>query len=157
MNDSQDADSTNREVDIGNASQVAATDADSIAKRRALFRMLTWTGASGFVTGLLGEASPLGFIFQIAAWFAFLALLVGWCEADSQQQGVPLWRHFIPMLVVCPGPALLMPIYFLRSRGIAGLVTTLLAALFFLGLLVVDVIGAVAGTLLAMLFGRPPF
>jgi hypothetical protein len=157
MNDRQGAASTNLEVDTGNASLVGATDADSIAKRRALFRMLIWTGASGFVIGLLGETSPLGFVFQIAAWFAFLALLVGWCEADSQQQGVPLWRHFIPILVVCPGPALLMPIYFLRSRGITGLVTTLLAALFFLGLLVVDVIGAVVGMLFAMLFGRPPF
>ena len=156
MHDSEEAAQMNLEAVAADETDVQTPDADSTSKRRALRRMLIWTGASGFVTGLLGETSPTGFIFQIAAWFAFLALLVGWCEADSRQRDIPLWRYFIPMLVLFPGPALVMPIYFLRSRGGRGIVTTLLAALFLIGLLAVDVIGAVAGTLLSMLFGRPP-
>lgn len=81
MNDNEETASTNPIGAISDGPPVGTVDPDSIARRRALGWMLIWTGASGFVTGLLGETSPIAFIFQIAVWFAFLALLVGWWRA----------------------------------------------------------------------------
>lgn len=55
------------------------------------------------------------------------------------------------MMILCPGPVILLPIYFLSTRGIRGFLSIGKTLLFFVILVVVTVLAAVAGATLTSL------
>lgn len=119
--------------------------ADRAWKRQSLLRIPLWMLAAGFATGFFGEGDLLDLIVHVIATVAFLVLLHRWCAADARLHRIELWRYFLVTLVVCPGPLLVVPIHLLRTRGIRGLLSILLALAYFIAVCVVQALGFFAG------------
>ncbi len=48
---------------------------------------------------------------------AIVFVLIFWLHLDAAEHNVRLWRHIGILVVICPGPIVVLPIYFIRSRG----------------------------------------
>lgn len=99
-------------------------------KRRYLVLLSAWMLFMGFVIGAMSAESEtlLSFLDAVVT----IVLLVKWIYLDAEEHGVRLHRHFVLMMVFCPGPLILIPIHFIRSRGwLQGSITTAKAILIF--------------------------
>ena len=47
----------------------------------------------------------------------FVIVIIQWTYLDAAERGFQLWRYYVPLMVICPGPAFVMPVYFIKSRG----------------------------------------
>jgi hypothetical protein len=106
-------------------------------KRNCLILLLVWAVVSGFVFGAVPVdwESPVILLDAIV----FMIIVIQWTFLDAAEHGFKLWRYFVPLLVICPGPLVMMPVYFIRSRGwISGLLACALAVAFCLLKLGVD-------------------
>ena len=84
---------------------------------------------SGGIYGIVGVAweKPLLLLDLIV----FALATITWTQHDAQQHGFTLWRFFVPLMVIFPGPLFVMPVYFVQSRGWAsGLMAILLSVVF---------------------------
>ena len=53
----------------------------------------------------------------------FLIAIIRWTYYDAAERDFELWRYFFALMVVFPGPLIMMPLYFILSRGwAAGLI-----------------------------------
>ena len=98
-------------------------------KRKCLIFLLVWALISGSIFGIVDAEweTPLLFLDMIV----FLIAIIKWTYHDAEQHDFSLWRYFVPLMVLCPGPLLVMPVYFVRSRGWAGgMIATLLSFAF---------------------------
>jgi hypothetical protein len=59
---------------------------------------------------------------------AFHVLAYVWCEYDRLERGKPRWRRFAFLVIVCPGPLVMAPVYLCATRGTRGLWATAKAA-----------------------------
>lgn len=60
-----------------------------------------------------------------------MAAMIRWTRWDAAERDFTLWRYFVPLLVICPGPIIVMPVYFVQSRGWSrGLLATFLGLAF---------------------------
>jgi len=123
-------------------------DALAAKKRRMLFGMVVLFAVNGFLTGVLGEDSALSAPLELVTAIAFAVMVVCWCEYDRIQRQAQRWRFFIVLMVVCPGPLVMIPVYLCVTRGVRGLISTAMAAAFFLLLIAVAMTGLLAGALL---------
>jgi len=107
-------------------------------KQQWLFLIFVFGAVEGLMTGLAPSLEALiGLIGAIATWVAILE----WTKNDARQRDFTLWRYFAPMMILCPGPLIILPIYFVRTRGwLFGLRAVLFAA----GLLLLYVVTVVA-------------
>jgi hypothetical protein len=85
----------------------------------------------GFLEPLVHDGSAMEKGLNLVTGIALAVLLVQWCEYDCEERGIKRWRYFAVMMIICPGPLILMPIYFLATRGWRGLLSILKAALCF--------------------------
>jgi hypothetical protein len=106
------------------------------AKRRILYWMLALAAASGLLLGWLGpDTDPdLDGATGILLNLLFVILLVRWCEYDRMELAVSPWRFFTVMMIVCPGWPIIMPFYFLSTRGPAKGALAIGKGMLFLGL-----------------------
>ena len=106
-------------------------------KRNCLLFLLAWGVAAGFASGAVSvDLEP---IVMLADLIVFLIAVIKWTGWDAAQRGFTLWRYFVPMIVICPGPLILMPAYFIQSRGwMRGTVASLLGLAFLLLQLGID-------------------
>ena len=98
-------------------------------KRNCLIFLLVWAVVSGSIYGIVQVEweKPLLLLDIIV----FALAIIKWTRHDAEQHDFPLWRYFIPLIVICPGPLFVMPVYFVRSRGWwAGMIAILLSATF---------------------------
>ena len=58
-------------------------------------------------------------------------LIVGWCDIDREERQLDRWRFFVPLMVLCPGPLVVLPAYLFVTRGVGGFVATAIAIAFF--------------------------
>lgn len=107
--------------------------ASSFRRRKRGWLMFLSVCAIGF--GILSGAlrddweKPLLFLDAIV----FVIAIVQWAYLDAAELGFHLWRYFVPLMIICPGPFLVMPVYFVKSRGwIRGLAACGLAVAFLL-------------------------
>lgn len=131
---------------------VTINDADSTLdfarrKRRKLHQMLITTAILGFATGIFPEGSSLEQIASFAAGLSFNILILGWCTIDREERNLEPWRFFAPMMVLLPGPILMVPIYLFTTRGLEGFAATAKAFAFFVLMMVVVMITAIMGFL----------
>lgn len=99
-------------------------------KRRQLFFILVVMAVSGALHGLLVEDSGWSRVIEVASGLVVAFLTIGWCEIDRKEHQLSRWRFFIPLMAICPGPLIMMPIYFLVTRGLGGLVAIAKASAF---------------------------
>lgn len=106
-----------------------ATSPYARRKRNCLILLLVWAVVSGFVFGAVPVdwENPLVILDAIV----FVIVIIKWTFLDAAEHGFGLWRYFVPLMVICPGPLIVMPVYFIRSRGwAAGLIACGLAVTF---------------------------
>ena len=84
-------------------------------KRKRLLGVLLWTLFSGAVFGLVGQEWELVFVYLDT--FVLVLAAISWTHFDAKIKKFRLWRYFAPMMVIFPGPLVVLPIYFVRSRG----------------------------------------
>jgi hypothetical protein len=101
------------------------------AKRKVLLAMLLVFALSGFLLPLTGAEVVLRRGVDIATAIGTTVLILQWCAYDCRQRMLRRWPYFGLMLVLCPGPLILMPIYFFATRGWRGLISILKALVLF--------------------------
>lgn len=110
-------------------------------KLRYLVLLPAWMLLMGFVIGAMSAESEklLSFLDAVVT----IVLLVKWIYLDAEEYGVRLHRHFVLMMVFCPGPLILIPIHFIRSRGwLQGSIATAKAILIFCLLMALKIVAA---------------
>ncbi len=108
---------------------VEETPSYARSKRNCLVFLLAWAIVWGFVGGAASVNWGTAIVFLDAVMF--LIAIVRWTYLDAAEHDFQLWRHFVTLLVICPGPVVIMPVYFIRSRGWrAGLIACGLALAF---------------------------
>ncbi len=115
-------------------------------KRRLLFVMLLVYAIAGAMIGALSE--DLTQLITAAASIATIILTLRWCEYDRRERGLEPWRYFGVMMILCPGPVVLLPIYFLSTRGMRGFLSIGKTLVFLVVLGVVMVLAELAGSAL---------
>ncbi|MCA9185485.1 MAG: hypothetical protein R3E01_27640 [Pirellulaceae bacterium] len=110
----------------------------SRTKRNCLLILLIWTAVSGGICGIVDD--ELGKVMRAIDGVVFALTTIKWTYQDAKQHNFRLWRYFIPLYVICPGPLLVMPVYFVKSRGwSSGLVAVFVAIGFVMLLTAVNV------------------
>jgi hypothetical protein len=105
-------------------------------KRRIMVWMLTLFALEPVLEYATGAG--LGRLFTVMFSLTFGAQCVRWCYYDQLERDASLWRYFAATMILCPGPLLVFPIYFLYTRGLQrGLVATLAAFAYLVVLLTV--------------------
>ena len=102
------------------------SDQHATRKRWCLGFLLLWAVISGVISGLIAVEwqDPWVFVDVIVCTLA----IITWTYSDAALHNYRPWRFFIPMMIICPGPLIVMPIYFVRTRGWSkGIGATLLA------------------------------
>jgi hypothetical protein len=117
-------------------------------KRNALLIMVALFAVLGLINGVTPEHFVAGRVIDLAGAIGFAILLIRWCSLDCFELGIEPWAHIGIMLIICPGPFILMPIYFLKTRGFRGLLSMLWSAAFFVLLMAVSVVSAVAAAVI---------
>ena len=82
----------------------------------------------GVVMELLPENSTEAWALDVAGAIAFFVMAYLWCEWDRIERGRRRWPKFALLMIVCPGPLVMVPVYLCASRGLRGLWATAKAA-----------------------------
>lgn len=107
-------------------------------KLRYLVLLPAWTLFIGFVIGAMPAESEN--VLSVLDAVVFVVLVSKWIYLDAEEHGVRMHRHFILMMIFCPGPLILIPIHFIRSRGwLQGSITTAKAILIFCLLMALEI------------------
>lgn len=118
-------------------------------KRRQLLWMLVVALVLGLLSGLTGIGETDARLMQFVATLAFAFPLFQWCELDRLELGNQRWRGFGLLLILFPGPIVILPIYLLVTRGQWGILAVVIAAGGYLGLLVASTLSEMIGLLLS--------
>jgi hypothetical protein len=121
-------------------------------KNRVLRWMLGWGLALGVVAGLMGDgfnSRPL----SLVAGILLVVLILQWCHYDRKERRIAPWPGFALMMILCPGPMVMMPVYLLATRGVRGILSVLLCAGFFLLILGMVSLGGILGTVVSEIRG----
>ena len=100
-------------------------------KRRKLIQILFVMAIFGFLAGLLPEDSSINRVKELLSGIGISILIVGWCDIDREERHLDRWRFFVLLMVLCPGPLIIMPTYFFVTRGVGGFAATAKAIAFF--------------------------
>lgn len=101
--------------------------------------MIVLFAVGGAVSALLPDTPRVDTAFNFAIAISFAVLILRWCEYDRWERGDAPWRFFTPLMVIAPGPWLMVPIYLISTRRLRGLVVATKAILFFAFLVVIAV------------------
>ena len=118
-------------------------------KRRQLLWMLIVAIVLGLLSGLTGIGQTDARRMQFVATLAFACPLFQWCELDRFELGNQRWCGFGLLLIVFPGPSVILPIYLLVTRGRRGILAVVIAAAVYCGLLVASGLAEMTGLLLS--------
>ena len=111
-------------------------------KLKRLAYMLILFTALGFFGVLIEDRPVAARVFELAGSLCFVILVLSWCSIDREERGLTAWPFFALMMILCPGPLILMPIYFCATRGVRGLWSCLIAGAFMFTLFVAAGLGA---------------
>jgi hypothetical protein len=87
-------------------------------------------------------------VIDFASGLIVVILILGWCRIDREERQLTPWRFFVPLMVLCPGPLILMPTYLFVTRGRGGFAATAKASAFLV--LMIVVAGAALGMALLL-------
>lgn len=118
-------------------------------KRRQLVFLLVASGISGFLTGFVAEGSGEEHIINLADWLVSAVLILRWCDIDREERQLARWRFFVPMMVLCPGPLVMIPAYLLVTRGLGGFAAIAKAIAFAVLMVIVSMVAVVLALLIS--------
>ncbi len=129
---------------VGESTELSRPPAPSFRreKRRLLLKMLLVYAIYGAL--IVACSADLSRLFDIAASVITVILTLRWCEYDRREQEVERWSYFGIMMLLCPGPLILMPVYLLSTRGVRGLLSIAKAFVFLVILIAVAVLMEIA-------------
>ena len=116
-------------------------------KRRKLIQLLVLMAILGFLTGLFQDSS-INRVTDLTGAIVMAMLIVRWCAIDREERQLDRWRFFVPLMVLCPGPLVVLPAYLFVTRGVGGFVATAIAIAFFGLMMFVGAVTLVMGLLL---------
>jgi hypothetical protein len=123
-------------------------------KRRYLIAVLVVMFLSGLFEGILPLTERQARRLDIISGVIAAVLIYQWCVADARQRSTSLWKYAALTFVICPGPIIVLPIHFIRSRGVGrGLIGTLYAMGFFALMIATSMIGVFLGSLIGEFAG----
>ena len=100
---------------LGSLVEEAVSDTHADRKRNRLIFLLVWAAVAGFVWG--AAPTEWDMPLRVLDTIVFLIVIIQWTYIDAGEHEFPLWRYFVPMMVICPGPVVIIPVYFIKSRG----------------------------------------
>ena len=115
-------------------------------KDRVLWALLIVWAIGGALAVFVAE--DLSRIVDVAVGIATVILILRWCDYDRQERAINRWPFFGVMMILCPGPAVILPLYFVRTRGLRGLWSIAKAFGFFVLLVAVSALGALGASVL---------
>jgi hypothetical protein len=104
------------------------------AKRRRLIWMLGLAVAGGIATEVFADAERE---LQLLEAVAIAALVASWCQVDARERGSRIGKLQFAFIILFAVIAL--PVYFFRTRGLRGFFSILMALLFYVLLVGVQV------------------
>jgi len=109
------------------------------AKRRRLLSLLALSIAAGVLQQLLADAE-IADLLPFVVGLATTVLIISWCNVDARERDFTIkpWLFVTMFFLTFIG----VPIYLLRTRGVRGMFSILLALLFFVLMLVLEVVAA---------------
>lgn len=117
-------------------------------KRRQLVFLLVASGISGLLSGFAAEDSAWDRIINLADWLISAVLILRWCDIDREERQLARWRNFVPMIVLCPGPLVMVPAYLLVTRGLGGFAAIAKAIAFAVLMVIVSMVAVVLALLI---------
>lgn len=122
-----------------------------VRKLATLAELLVVAAVAGAGRGLSVWRGMSLNVLDLAAALVFAGLLLRWLDYDARERDSETSRLFAVLVVLCPGPLVLLPLYLLQTRE-AG---RKLPALFsFAGYVVLVVAAWLAGAAIATAFTR---
>src|SRR5262245_36564982 len=113
------------------------------AKRRRLAWLLVLAAAAGIATQVVADA---GREIQVLEAIGIALLIASWCTIDARQRGGTIGR--LQFLGIVFFTIIGLPVYLLRTRGMHGIASILLALLFYLAMIGVQLTATVIAHLL---------
>ena len=98
-------------------------------KRVRLVIFLVWGVVAGALAGVATEfwGSFIGLIDLVLS----AVLIIQWAYLDADEHDFELTPYFVPLMIICPGMLIVMPIYFIKSRGcLRGLLASIVCLVF---------------------------
>jgi len=125
---------------LGRTEELPADSGFARAKRLRLIGLLVLSTVFGAIEQLQEINDFDGTFFIIAGTIGVVMLVVSWCLLDARERGYTIPKLLLVLIVLFG--AIGLPLYLIRTRGVRGLWSSLLALLF-LGLMVIfDLIGS---------------
>lgn len=104
------------------------------AKRRRLIWMLGLAVAAGIASAVFADAERE---LQLLEGVAIAALVASWCQVDARERGGTIGKlQFVAIILFA---LIALPVYLVRTRGVRGFLSILLALLFYVLLIGVQV------------------
>lgn len=117
-------------------------------KRRQLVLLLVAMAISGFLAGFISENSGWSTLADLVSGLAVAILILGWCDIDREERQLSRWPFFVALMILCPGPLIIVPTYLFVTRGVGGFAATAKAAAFLLLMIGVMIATSVMALLL---------
>jgi hypothetical protein len=141
MEDDNPYQSPGADITIGEDRQADDEGMFRRAKRKVLLAILLLFVLDGFLAPLTEGDAALRGGRNIVTAIALAALLLQWCQYDRREHAIKRWPCFGVMMIICPGPLILMPVYFLATRGWRGLISIMKASGMFAMAIVATLVG----------------
>ncbi|MDZ4779850.1 MAG: hypothetical protein SGJ19_06335 [Planctomycetia bacterium] len=90
----------------------------SMKKRRYLIAVLVVMFLVGLFEGILPLTEQQMRRLDTISGIIAAVLIYQWCVADALQRSTALWKYAALTFVICPGPIIVLPIHFVRTRGL---------------------------------------
>jgi len=121
--------------------EIPAVSEIAEAKRSRLIGLLGISAACGVFA-----ESHLGEFFFFAGTIGSLLLIVSWCQLDARERGYRIPRLLMVMIVLIG--VIGVPVFLIRTRGMRGIWSCLLAVLFLGVMVALNLIGSMATPLI---------
>jgi hypothetical protein len=105
------------------------------AKRKRLMWMLGVSVAAGVAAELFADVHRE---IQFLGAIGIIVAVGSWCNVDARERDYTIGKGQFAAIVLFPIVGL--PVYFIRTRGIRGILSILLALLFYSGMIALQII-----------------
>jgi hypothetical protein len=104
------------------------------AKRRRLIWLLVLAAVSGFAMQAFEGAETE---IEILEGISIAVLVTSWCSVDAHERDTTIGKlQFVGLVFFT---LIALPVYFVRTRGLPGVLSTLVALLFYIGMIGVQI------------------
>lgn len=127
-------------------------------KTKCLLFMLAWAIPFGITIPVVPRLAPehpgVHTMVHMICWLILFIAGSQWMAYDAADRRFKLWKYFKLLMVICPGPLIMVPLYFLKTRSfLLAARDSLISAAFVFSVLFVTVVSGAATTFVLLMLG----